>query len=116
MALTSLLLCLLPITANAAELADTEGGDSGINFVTIILVSLVIALIVAFIRNSSLKGELISVKNKEQAADYIVPGSMKLNTSLDTFLYKEVNRTLREDNNGGNGPANRPGNPGPRPR
>ena len=50
----------------------------------------VIGIIVARIHGSSLKKQLISVKKKAQASDYIMPGSLLITTAHDVFLNTRV--------------------------
>ena len=59
---------------------------------TICLVSVVIGLIVAFLRTASLKGQLTSVHKSESAADYTRDNSFKVETSRDLFLYSKTEK------------------------
>ena len=64
-----------------------------------IIISLIIGFIIALIAVSVMKGKLKSVKKKNEAADYVVPGSFNLTESRDLFLYSHVTRTARAQNN-----------------
>ena len=66
---------------------------------TIAIVSVVIALIVAFIRNMSLKGQLTSVHKNDTAADYTRDKSFKVETSKDLFLYSKVDKKEKPNSN-----------------
>ena len=59
---------------------------------TIAIVSVVIALIVAFIRTASLKGQLTSVHKNDTAADYTRDKSFRVDTSRDLFLYSKTEK------------------------
>jgi len=64
----------------------------GKNLVTALVIGIVIGLIVAFV----LKGQLKSVRKKEEANVYVKPGSMQLTTSNDFFLYRTISRRKKE--------------------
>lgn len=64
--------------------------------IKIVLISAGIGIVAALIVTLSLKGQLKSVKPNNQAKDYIRQGSMKLTSSRDVFLYKNVDRTVRQ--------------------
>ena len=54
------------------------------------IAGLLAGLLIAAIVTSSQKKQLVSVKKKEQASDYILPGSLLLSNSADVFLNKNV--------------------------
>lgn len=64
----------------------------GRNLVIALVIGIVIGLIVAFV----LKGQLKTVRRKEEANVYVKPGSMQLTTSNDFFLYRTINRRRKE--------------------
>lgn len=57
------------------------------------LLALVIGLLIAAIRISSLRGDLKSVRPNEAAEDYVRSGSMNIRNSSDVFLFSNVVRT-----------------------
>ena len=66
----------------------------------IVLISIGIGIVASLIVTFSLKGQLKSVKPNNQAKDYIRSGSLKITESKDVFLYKNVDRTVRETSGG----------------
>ncbi|MBR4799450.1 MAG: TPM domain-containing protein, partial [Clostridia bacterium] len=80
-----------------ADSCEKQVGDArSFHFVKKLIISLLIALIIAFIVVGSMKKQLTSVKFADQANDYVRPGSLNLTESRDTFLYSAVTRTVRE--------------------
>lgn len=67
------------------------------NIVLALGIGIVVGIVVAFI----LKGQLKSVRKQNQANVYVRPGSMKLTTSNDLFLYRTVNRRRKQNNSSG---------------
>lgn len=63
--------------------------------------ALVIAFVAALIATSVMKGQLKSVRFQAKADNYVEPGSMKLTTSRDLFLYTHLSKTERPQNSGG---------------
>lgn len=70
--------------------------DEPFPFLTCLVISMVIGLVVATIYIIILKCQLKSVVPKDNARDYIVNGSMRITTSKDTLLYKNVSKTIRQ--------------------
>lgn len=70
--------------------------DEPFPFLTSLIISMVIGLVVATVYIMILKWQLKSVVPKDNAKDYIVNGSMRITTSKDTFLYKNVSKTVRQ--------------------
>lgn len=66
-------------------------------------IALVIGLIVSFITVMVLKGQLKSVVRQNQANAYVRRGSLKLTQSGDYFLYRNVTRTAKPQNNDSTG-------------
>jgi len=62
-----------------------------------------LALLIAFIRVSSLKADLKSVAKKTTATDYIVPGSLSLRKEKDYFLYRTTTRVKIESSSSSSG-------------
>lgn len=65
--------------------------------------SLLIALALAFIPISVMKAAHKSIHPKNQADDYIRPGSFRLTSSSDTFLYRQLSKTKRESQSSSSG-------------
>jgi uncharacterized protein len=70
-------------------------------FFMALLISVGLGFIVAFIYVGSLKSQLKSVAAVDTAADYVVPGSMKLEQSGEFFLYRTVSRVRRQSESSG---------------
>ena len=62
-----------------------------------LLISVVIGFVLAFLVTGSMKSQLKSVRKQTEAAEYTKKGSMHLTVSRDTFLYRNVNRTKKEN-------------------
>ena len=84
---------LLTVTEEHAK-----GTITAKQLLTIAIISLVIALIVAFIRMMSLKGQLTSVHKNDTAADYTRDKSFKVDTKKDLFLYSKVDKKEKPQN------------------
>lgn len=69
--------------------------DAGQNFLICLVIGLVIGLITVF----ALKGQLKSVRKQNQANSYIKSGSMNLTACHDIFLYRNVSRSRKANNN-----------------
>lgn len=74
-----------------AEAAKFKPVKSGV-------ISVVGGFIISFISVMTMKSKLTSVEHKTQAADYVVPGSFNLTESRDMFLYSNVTRTPKPQN------------------
>ena len=93
--------------AGSIEGAKTEKKSSekkssekrSFNPVRSFIICLVIGLIIALIAVGSMKAKLKTVHRRNEASDYQKKDSLKLEVSTDNFLYKKVNKTVR--NNGG---------------
>ncbi|SCX10256.1 hypothetical protein SAMN02910339_01485 [Lachnospiraceae bacterium YSD2013] len=72
--------------------ATAQVAKQGPNYKTILIASIVIALIVGLIRILCLKGQLTSVHKSESAADYTRDNSFKLETKRDLFLYSKTEK------------------------
>lgn len=66
---------------------------------TVVLISIGIGLLIGLITVLVMRSQLKSVRPKNAAADYVVPGSFRLRHSRDIFLYRNVTRTARPKNN-----------------
>lgn len=61
-------------------------------------VCLIIGLVIGWIATSVMKGELKSVRSKQEANAYVKSGSMHLTHSGDFFLYRHVTRREKPQN------------------
>lgn len=73
--------------------------ETGTNLLIALVIGLVVGVVVALI----LKGQLKSVRQKNDANVYVKPGSMNLTVSNDFFLYRTVDRRKKENNSGSSG-------------
>ena len=90
------------IAESKAEKKSSEkksSEDRSFNPVRNFIICLVIGLVIALIAVGSMKAKLKTVHRRNEASDYLKKDSMKLEVSTDNFLYKKVNKTVR--NNGG---------------
>ncbi len=75
---------------------------SGFSWKTTLLISLVVGIILAFVTVSVMKGQLISVKSRNEANDYVRRDSLNLRNARDIYLYRTVSRVRRDtDSSGG---------------
>lgn len=70
---------------------------------TRIIIALVLGLIVAFVVLGIMKSGMKTVKANNAANYYARPGSMKVTTSRDIFLYSNVTRVKKESSSSGGG-------------
>ena len=77
---------------NFVVLASFTEKLAAVNYKSIIIFSLVIALIVGFIKMMILKGQLTSVHKSESAADYTRDKSFRVDTKRDLFLYSKTEK------------------------
>ena len=63
------------------------------NFGMNLMIALMVGLVAGLITAKSLKGQLKTVRKKNEAKSYIKAGSMNLQTQNDVFLYRDVRRT-----------------------
>ena len=72
-----------------------EAGPSEVSLV----ICIAVGIIVAFVATGSMKGQLKSVRAQADARNYVTPGSLQLTKHLDLFLYRNVSRRARPQNN-----------------
>ena len=77
---------------NFVVLASFTEKLAAVNYKSIIIFSLIIALIVGFIKMMILKGQLTSVHKSESAADYTRDKSFRVDTKRDLFLYSKTEK------------------------
>ena len=82
-----------------------DGYINGFDFdpFSTLLTSLIAGLIIGWIVTAVLKGQLKSVRRQDEAQVYIKPGSMRLTVEKDLFLYRNVTRTKKANNNNSSG-------------
>ena len=88
-----------------------EGGYS-LSLPKMLLISVAVGFIIAFIIVSVMKGKLKTVRAKNNATDYVVPGSLNVTHSSDLYLYRHVNKTPRQQSSSGNGGGTHRGSSG----
>ena len=70
------------------------------NFGMNLMIALMVGLIAGLLTAKSLKGQLKTVRQKNEAKNYIKSGSLNLHTRNDVFLYRDIRRTPKpRDNN-----------------
>jgi len=86
-----------------------NGDINGYPFETVkvILISIVIGLIAAFIVTMILKGQLNSVVRRNNATEYVKAGSLNITASNDFFLYRNITRTPKQTSNSSGGGSHR---------
>ncbi|MCL2107465.1 MAG: TPM domain-containing protein [Oscillospiraceae bacterium] len=65
------------------------------DYAKILLLGLGGGLLIAFLFTGSMKKKLRTVRRKQQAADYLRPGSLQLAYANEQLLFRNVTRTLR---------------------
>lgn len=75
--------------------------DAGSNIFGGLILSLGVGLVVALIATLIMKGQLKSVRYQAAAANYVIPGSMRVTDSRDMFLYRSVNRVKKPEKSEG---------------
>ena len=83
---------ILLFVRNMAVLTSETVAKAGPDWLKMIIISLVIGLVVGLIYALILKGSLTSVHKNEAAADYVRPGSFKLDREQDNFMYSETSK------------------------
>jgi len=83
----------------AEECDKTLDFDIGKN----LLIAVVIGIVAALIVTGVFKAQLKSIKRQSGAANYVRPGSMSVTKSRDIYLYKNVSRRPKPQNNSSGG-------------
>ena len=68
---------------------------------TALLIAVGAGVVIALLIVLNMKSKLTSVAPKASAADYVRSGSLRVNKSEDTFLYRNVTKVTRSNNRGG---------------
>ncbi len=69
------------------------------NLLFSLAIAIIIGLVVGLITVSVMKSKMTSVKYNDSARQYAVNGSFKLNTCRDIFLYRNITRIRKPENN-----------------
>ena len=79
------------------------------NFGMNLMIALLVGVLAGVITAKSLKGQLKTVRQKNEAKNYIKSGSLSLHTQNDVFLYRDIQRTAkpRETSNRSSGGSSR---------
>jgi uncharacterized protein len=77
------------------------------DIVTNLLIAVAIGLVTALIVTAVFKSQLKSVRSQSGAANYMKPGSMNVSRANDIYLYKNVSRRPKPQNNGSGGGSHR---------
>jgi len=86
----------LLLMAENGEPYGSDGGSPAVIIILALVIPLAVAFIMMFIKLSKMK---TAVAN-DYAANYIKPGSKRLDVSRDMFLYSHITKTERPKNNG----------------
>lgn len=73
------------------------------SFFFTLLISLVVGFVVALIAVLIMKSQLKTVRRQSAAADYMKAGSMRVTQSRDVFLYRNVSKVKKAENNSSSG-------------
>ena len=65
------------------------------NFGMNLMIALLVGMLAGVITAKSLKGQLKTVHQKNEAKNYIKSGSLNLHTQNDVFLYRDIHRTAK---------------------
>lgn len=84
---------------NICVLTAAASESAGYNWVKMIIIALVVGLLIGLIYAMCLKGQLTSVVKNDTAADYTRPGSFKVETKRDIFLYTKVEKEEKPKDN-----------------
>lgn len=68
-----------------------------------IAISMAVGVVIGLITVGIMSVRMKTVRHQNNAADYVRPGSMRLTTSRDIFLYSHVTRTPRPKSNSSSG-------------
>lgn len=101
-------LCAMAVNG---EVYDVPGYDNnnanekrGIGIPTAVIAALIIGALIALIVVSVMKSKHKSVRAKQEATNYMIPGSLNITNSKDTFLYVNVTHVpIPQNNNRGPG-------------
>lgn len=87
----------LSVDYDPGRISDTSGTEPQINWLLSVLIGIVAAAITVFIMVSTMNTK----RPKYSAGDYVKSGSYDLYRRHDMFLYSQVSKVRRQQNNGG---------------
>ena len=85
--------------AETASYSDDYEDDGEFNLPQMIIISLVVGLVIGLIVALALKSQLKSVRKRYTAHEYVRAGSVNIRRVGDFYLYRNVVRTKRQNNN-----------------
>jgi|GEM_PF-2804278 hypothetical protein len=94
-AVFALMLALPSLAASSSSSSSNDTTD----ILILIAIGVGIGLIIALIVVMTMKAKLKSVKNRNEASDYVREGSFHLTSSSDVYLYRTVRRVAKPKNN-----------------
>lgn len=83
----------------AVDSMATDNEDESTNKLIYIGGSVLLGVLAAFIFVKSVKSKHKTVNKKSSANDYVIPGSLNITQSYEAFLYKNVTKTEKQQNN-----------------
>ena len=86
--------------AEGTERYASSSGSSGGFGLKAVVICLVIGVVIAFIVTGIMKSGMKTVQNRNSAAEYVRQGSLQVTHSRDIFLYRNVTRRVKPQNNG----------------
>lgn len=73
------------------------------NILSAVLISLVIGFVIALIVTAVMKGQLKTIRSQYGATDYVKAGSLNISEARDMFLYRNITRRPKPQNNSSSG-------------
>ena len=78
---------------------DSSSSFGILGIIVILVVSLIVGFLIAFIPMGRLKRQMRTVQMKAAASDYVKSGSIRITNSRDAFLYSHVTRVPKPKDN-----------------
>lgn len=83
---------------SAVAFADTDSAaGASFNVGRSVLIAVIAGIVIALIIVMAMKSKLRSVRPNNSARQYIKPGSRELRVNRDTFLYRRVEKTRKQN-------------------
>lgn len=83
-------------------MSNPASASSGLETIAIsFLAVLIISAIIAWAYVKSLQSKMDNIKSEPTAYNYTIPNSFRLNSQRDRFLFSNVTRVAKPQNNGG---------------
>ena len=89
------------LSGNSTEIPYNEKNLSTKYIVGVVLVCLLTPLLLGFIMMKKKLKKMKTAVENDYAANYIKPGSMRIDTSRDLFLYSRITKTERPKSSSG---------------